>query len=192
MKCAECGKPIKHAYYINGIAYGYNCYKQKLALIYKQWEDEHNKEYSIECFAAMQVFQNKASSNFYDSICKQWNDCKKLTAKQLNCIKKGFTTKEKIQFWTIWHSLTIDEGTKRSIPLWIESEIQNFAEYTDNKAVINCLLTKYKNGFHFLYDIEDDPEIIYIMPNGKNNKQLNEHLNDEYIEVVKVVKGCQD
>ena len=30
----------------------------------------------------MQVFQDKKSNSFHDSICKQWNECKKLTAKQ--------------------------------------------------------------------------------------------------------------
>ena len=44
LKCAECGRPIENAYYLNGKAYGYNCYKQKLAIIYKQWEDEKNAE----------------------------------------------------------------------------------------------------------------------------------------------------
>ena len=59
IKCIECGKQINNPYYINGKAYGYSCYKKQLALIYKQWEDERNKEYSQDCFAVMQVFQDK-------------------------------------------------------------------------------------------------------------------------------------
>ncbi len=190
MKCAECGKEIKNAYYINGKAYGYNCYKQKLALIYKQWEDEKNAEYSAKCFAAMQIFEGKGSNSFHDSICKQWNECKKLTAKQLECIINRFTTKEKIDFWCIWFTLTNDTMTKKSISSWIESEIQktfSFGNFIENEAVINCLLydIKYKNGFHFCHDIDDEPEIIYI----SENKYLQENINDEYIEVLKVVES---
>lgn len=193
LKCAECGKPIENAYYINGVAYGYNCYKQKLTLIYKQWEDEHNKEYSIKCFAAMQIFQGKKSNSFHDSVCKQWNECKKLTAKQLECIIKGFTAQEKINFWLVWHSLTNDENLKSDLASWLENEIQDFSEHVENEAVINCLLSgiRYKkHGFHFLRDVNDS-ETVYIMENGKNNKRLNENLEDEEIEVIKIVEGCQ-
>ena len=52
VKCSECGRLVKNAYYINGKAYGYNCYKQKLMLIYKQWEDEKNAEYIINVLNA--------------------------------------------------------------------------------------------------------------------------------------------
>ena len=186
MKCAECGKEIKNAYYINGKAYGYNCYKQKLALIYKQWEDERNAEYSAKCFSAMKVFEGKKSNSFHDSICKQWNDCKKLTAKQLECIIKGFTSKEKIDFWCIWCELTNDECLKWSIPSWVMSEIYKngcVKDYIENEAFINCLLNErsYKKGFYFVYDVEDKQ--CYI----EQIKYLNEAMEDEYSEVLKVI-----
>ncbi len=190
MKCAECGKEIKNAYYISGKAYGYSCYRQKLALIYKQWEDEKNVEYSAKCFAAMQIFEGKGNNSFHDSICKQWNECKKLTAKQLECIIKSFTTKEKIDFWCIWFSLTNDENLKRGIPDWIEAELYKnhcVSDYIENEAVINCLLydRRYKNGFHFCHDIDDEPEIIYI----SGNKYLQENIENKEIEVLKIIKG---
>lgn len=188
MKCAECGREVKNAYYINGKAYGYNCYRQKLALIYEQWEDERNAEYSVKCFSAMQIFENKKRNSFHDSICKQWNEYKKLTAKQLECIIKGFTLKEKIDFWCIWFSLTSDECLKRSIPKWIETELyKNYciADYVENEAVCNCLLydRKYKNGFYFFHDIDDKPGQIWI----SEIKNLEEDIEDEYIEILKVV-----
>ena len=108
LKCADCGKTIQNPHYLNGKAYGYSCYKKQLALLYKKFEDEKNAEYAKECFAAMQIFERKKSNSFHDSICKQWNECKKLTGKQLICIEKGFTPKEKIDFWCIWFTLTED------------------------------------------------------------------------------------
>ena len=122
LKCAECGRPIENAYYLNGKPYGYNCYKQKLAIIYKQWEDEKNAEYSTKCFAAMQIFQNKKSNSFHDSICKQWNDCKKLTAKQLNCITKGFNFNETISFYKVWFLLANEENKKKIAELEQQAE----------------------------------------------------------------------
>lgn len=192
VECADCGRkiPICNAHYINGKPYGYSCYKKQLALLYKQWEDEKNAEYSAKCFAAMQVFEGKKSNSFHDSICKQWNDCKKLTARQLECIIKGFTDQENIKFWIIWQQLSNDECLKWSIPAWVDRKIDNYADYMENEAIINCLLydsVYKKRGFHFYRDKEYNQEKIGIM----SNAELNDNLEDEEIEVLKVVEGIR-
>ena len=64
----------------------------------------------------------------------------------------------------------------------------------ENEAIINSLLfdRKYrKYGFHFYRDVEYDSERICIMDNGKDNRTLNENIEDEYIEVLKVVEGMR-
>lgn len=194
VKCSECGRLVENPHYINGKPYGYNCYKQKLAIIYKEWEDERNAKYSAKCFAAMQIFQGKRNNSFHDSICKQWNDCKKLTAKQLECIIKGFTFDETISFYKVWFLLANDEN-KKAIACWTEIIInkeRKFSDFVEDEEVHNILLTdiKYKkHGFHFWHDIEDEPEDIFISCNGKNDSNLQENLEDEYIEVLKVVKS---
>lgn len=194
VKCSECGRLVENPHYINGKPYGYNCYKQKLAIIYKQWEDEKNTEYSEKCFAAMQIFQGKKSNSFHDSICKQWNDCKKLTAKQLACIIKGFSFNDTISFYKVWFLLANDEN-KKAIACWIEMIInkeRKFSDFVEDKEIHNILLAdiKYKkHGFHFWHDIDDEPEDIFISENGRNDRLLNENLEDEYIEVLKVVKS---
>lgn len=188
MKCAECGKEIINAHYINGVAYGYKCYKQKIAVIYKQWEDEHNLEYSVKCFSAMEVFKDKKYNSFQQSVIKQWHDCKKLTAKQLESIIRGFSLAEKINFYCIWYSLSNEYLTKKSIVNWIELDIQKnllFNKYMGNEAVNNALLYKYANGFHYWKDVDDD--VISISDNGRDNKYLNEAENDEYKEILKVI-----
>src|SRR5574344_1150877 len=190
MKCSLCGKEIKNLYYINGKIYGYNCYKQQLALLFKQWEDEKNYEYSVKCFSAMKIFENKKSSSFHDSIIKQWSDCKKLTSKQLDCIVKGFTLSERIDFESIWSTLTRDDCLKRSISSWIESNLhknQKFIDYIENESVNNAILYRYKKGFHYVKDVEDGNDMIFIMDNGRSDKNLNESLNDEYLEVLKII-----
>lgn len=144
----------------------------------------------------MQVFEGKKSNSFHDSICKQWNECKKLTARQLERIIKGFADQENINFWIIWQQLTSDECLKWSISSWVENAINKnkngFADYIENEAVINCLLydrTYKKEGFYFSHDLEINPERVYIMRNGKNNFHLQEDMKDEYIEVLKVVEA---
>lgn len=195
VQCADCGRkiPICNAHYINGKLYGYSCYKKQLALLYKQWEDEKNAEYSAKCFAAMQVFEGKKNNSFHDSICKQWNDCKKLTARQLECIIKGFTKSEKINFWLIWHQLSNDEMLKSSIPLWLEKEIDDYTDYMENELFINCLFSyrKYRHGFHFYHDIAIYPDRIHMMENGVRNIYLQENKEDEEVEIIKVIEGIQ-
>ena len=187
MKCECCRKTIINPYYLDGKVYGYNCYKKALALKYIQWEDERNKEYSIKCFSAMEIFKNKKLNSFHDSIVKQWNDCKKPTVKQLECIIKGFTDTEKFSFWLIQINLTQNEMTKKSLAAWIENDInkrQAWKEYIDNEQVNNSILndSKYKRlGFHYYKDIEDD--FIAI----ESNRYLEENQQDEYTEVLKVI-----
>lgn len=203
MKCAECGKTIRNAYYINGIAYGYNCYKAKLAIIYKQWEDERNQAYSVKCFSAMQIFTGKRSNSFHDSICKQWNDCKKLTAKQLECIIKGFTFSEMIKFYKVWFSLA-DTETKKHISSWSINLIfknQKLADFLEDEVIHEIIKNgrEYEGGFHFYKDV-DYPKDIFISANGRyirrkyrkggkkfDNSFLEENLNDEFIKVLKVI-----
>ena len=197
MKCATCGKEIKNAHHINGKVYGYNCYKMQLAIIFKQFEDEKNHEYAIKCFSAMEVFASKKSNSFHDSIVKQWNDCKKLTARQLECVIKGFSDIETIEFYKVWFLLTNDNFTKKSILSWIERIIDKnkmWFSYMEDETVMNiflsdCFINKYKNGFHFYNDIEIDSEKeVYIMENGRDNKRLKATQEDEYLRIYKIIK----
>lgn len=202
MKCADCGREIKNAYYLNGNMYGYNCYKRKLALIYKQWEDERNAEYSAKCFAAMEIFKNKKSNYFHDSIVRQWNNCKKLTAKQLECITKSFSESETIEFYKVWFLLATDE-LKKGISSWLENLILRTKTtylYMNDDEAVNILLFNHPSGIHFLRDIEDDETDVFFMDNGKylRRKQqgkkvydrcyLEENKNDEYYEILKIAE----
>ena len=196
MKCAMCGKEIKNAHYINGKAYGYNCYKMQLAVIFKQFEDEKNHEYATKCFSAMEIFTNKKNNSFHDSIVKQWEDCKKLTAKQLEYIIKGFTNTETIEFFKVWFLLTDNDSTKKDILHWMECTIDKnkmWFNYMNDETVLNIFLSdfiinKYKHGFHFWNDIEIDSEKeIYIMENGRDSKRLKETQEDEYLKIYKII-----
>ena len=72
------------------------------------------------------------------------------------------------------------------------SKERKFSDFVEDEEVHNILLAdiKYKkHGFHFWHDIDDEPEDIFISENGKNDRLLNENLEDEYIEVLKVVKS---
>ena len=96
--CCECGKPIKHRHYLDGKCYGYNCYRQALSIKYAKLTEIHNAVYAADCEAAISVFIGKKSSTFHDSICKQWKDCGKLTAKQLEAVRKCFTDTETLSY----------------------------------------------------------------------------------------------
>lgn len=202
MKCAECGKAIKNPHFINGIAYGYNCYRQKIALIYKQWEDERNVDYSVKCFAAIEVFKNKKTNSFHESIIKQWNDCKKLTAKQLECIIKGFCDSEKLSFYKVWFLLAYGNN-KNSIASWMEILIRKIgvSHFVDDEEVHKILLCIYPQGIHFWRDVEDMETDVHFTENGKytgRNRETKErfydscfldaNIEDEYIEVLAIIK----
>lgn len=202
MKCAECGKTITKVHYIGGKAYGYNCYKKKLAIIYKQWEDERNAEYSAKCFSAMEIFKNKKNDSFHDSIINQWNACKKLTAKQLDCIINGFSVAETINFYKIWF-LVANEETKKCISSWLEQVMYKHKivyKFVHDEEVHKILLVCHPSGIHFLKDIEDSDEDVFFRDNGiwtrkkdENTKKkiydksfLEDDQEDEFFRILKV------
>lgn len=175
--CAECGKEIKNPHYLNGKLYGYNCYKKELAILYKQWEDERNTEYSAKCFSAMEVFKTKKSNSFHDSIVNQWNNCKKLTAKQLECIIRGFTLEETISFYKLWFLIANKENQK-GISSWLENIILKnkiVFKIVHDEEICNILLVNHPSGIHFIKDIDDSEEDIFFRDNGKYTRKKNEN-----------------
>lgn len=203
MKCCVCGKEIKNPHYINGKPYGYNCYKQKLAIIYKQWEEVHNAEYSAKCFAAMEIFKNKKSNSFHDSVVEQWKAYKKITGKQLECIIKGFTVDETIAFYKAWFIIATKD-TKKNISGWVEQIIiKNKITYkfVYDEEVHKILLILHPSGIHFIKDKDiEEPEDIFFCENGKwirrkdeNGRKiydtcfLNKNKKDEYYQILNII-----
>lgn len=195
--CTECGKPIENPHYINGKPYGYTCYKRemsiRLAKIKLEKQEQRNKEYTCECFCAMEIFANKKPGRFHDSICQQWNACKKLTINQLKAIKNSFTTMEKIMFYALQANLQEDRHYQSSMAEWTETEIYRLNSVEKQKTLVNnelinqtiLKIRKYKKGFAWIFDSDyngifvdklstyeteqDDPEIKLlkmVMPEG--------------------------
>lgn len=87
-KCTKCGKEIKNTYWLNGKAYGYNCYKQELAMILAEKERLANEKYKIDVAATIEVLKNRTKLNdFLKSIVKFYEEKGFLSQKQIKCIK---------------------------------------------------------------------------------------------------------
>lgn len=120
-----------------------------------------------------------------------------MTAKQLQCIENGFTDKEKISFFLIWQQITSDKKLKSHIASLVEKVIRKnfgFQDYIEDEAVINCLLynREYRHGFHFYRDKEIEPEKVHMAKNGINNMCLTEDMEEEYIEILKIIEGIKN
>lgn len=194
VKCAICGKNIKNIYHIQGKIYGYNCYQKELALLYKKYEDEKNAEYSAKCFAAMQVFKNKKSNTFHDSVCKQYDECRMLTAKQLDCVVKSFTKNELLEFYILHFSFTKKDSTKRDIAYSVYNIIKdkhynNICDehIVDREDITSILLyvDDFKRGLFFYKDYIINK--IFMQKAGINDFYLKEYQEDEEVEILKTV-----
>lgn len=190
IKCTDCGRELEliNAHRLNGKFYGSSCYKKQLAIIYRQFEDSKNAEYSAKCFSAIEIFRNKKPSNFQRSILAQWDECHKLTSKQLNVIIKDFTPSQFIEHLEILFALGNYE-TKKYCSNWIIHTMgQNRLEsnYINNESINQILLTDHslKDGFYYVYDI-DYPENVYI----RQIKHLDSDQNDEFCHVVKIIEA---
>jgi hypothetical protein len=192
MKCVSCGKSIKNAHALNGKNYGYSCYRQQLALIRKEWEDANNFEYAMECIAAMEIYKNKRDTPFKISICNQWQAYNKLTAKQLDCVKKSFNAKEKIEYYKILFNLTKDSKNKEDCANWMHDLIREnrlAKNYLNDVLLHEILMTLpyngYKYGISFIQDVETGN--VFIISNGKNSSNLNDYYGDDEFKILKVI-----
>ncbi len=192
-KCVVCGKAIQNIYKLNGKIYGYNCYQKELALLYKKYEDEKNAEYSAKCFAAMSVFKNKKSNKFHDSVCEQYENCKKITAKQLECVERSFTKNEMLEFYVLYFSLTKKGKTKRDIAYSVYNTIRDRHYYIYDEAIMNredvanilFYVDELRRGFFFLKDYFTNK--IFIEKVGIEDFYLKEYQEDDKFEVLKIV-----
>lgn len=191
--CTECGKPIEKPYYIDGKPYGYTCYKREIAIRLAKMklaeQEEKNARYSCECFCAMEIFKNKKSGRFHDSICQQWNACHKLTINQLKAIRNTFSTMEKVFFYALQASLQEDKHYQRSMAEWTETELyrlktQEQKTLIDNELINNVLfkIKKYKDGFVWIFDSDYDGIFIIKLSAYETEK------DDPEITLLKVIK----
>ncbi len=218
VKCAECGKPIINCHYLDGKIYGHECFKRALALKMVKFTDNHNALYNAKCVAAMAVYAPKKSSRFHDSICQQWNDCGKLTSKQLSCVKDSFNTIDKMDYYgnlfTIFEQMPDDafackdfvdrEDCYKTFILWFfEYTYGHRCEFYEHlfknrdffSGILNCA---YPQGYYFA---KEDGQ-IFVRAIGSlrcertdnmrrhytKSEFLIEDLDDEDIEILDIIK----
>lgn len=206
MKCAMCGRKINHTYYLRGKWYGYNCYRQQIALLKIELEEKHNSEYEQRCYAAMEVFAAKSPGEFHDSICDQWSNCHKLTGRQFKVILDMFTASEMILYWTNLFYLTDSDDLKQSASKYMWNNLSGCRnqkltkQFIDNEAIYPILLycnekRWHKNGFViWAEDIDDSRTNFYrIEKCGKDDKNLKETQEQESrfedVKILKVVRS---
>ena len=191
--CTECGKPIEKPYYIDGKPYGYTCYKREMAIRLAKMklaeQEEKNARYSCECFCAMEIFKNKKSGRFHDSICEQWDACHKLTINQLKAIRNSFSGSEKVVFYALQANLQDDKHYQENMAEWTETEINRLKTqeeqklFIENNLINNALLKirKYKNGFVWISDSDYDGIFVDRLSTWEKEKQ------DPEIKLLKMI-----
>lgn len=145
----------------------------------------------------MSVFKNKKSNKFHNSVCEQYENCKKITAKQLECILRSFTKNELLEFYILYFSLTKKDSVKRDIAYNVYNTIKdkhynNICDETImNREDITSILfyiDEFKRGFFFYKDTLINK--IFIEKTGSERSQrsiLKDYQEDEDIEILKVI-----
>lgn len=113
-KCIKCGKQIKNTYWLNGKAYGYNCYKQELAMILAEKERLANEKYQLDVAVTVEILKNRNKLNdFLKSIINFYEEKGFLSYKQMECIK--LTDQEKFEKWLTVHEMSENEERKEEL-----------------------------------------------------------------------------
>lgn len=113
-KCTKCGKEIKNTYWLNGKAYGYNCYKQELAMILAEKERLANEKYQLDVAVTIEILKNRTKLNdFLKSIINFYEEKGFLSYKQVECIK--LTNQEKFEKWLTVYEMSDNQDRKEEI-----------------------------------------------------------------------------
>ena len=198
--CTKCGKEIKNIYMLDGKIYGYNCYKMELAKKYKNFIDAKNLKYTLVAMAAIETYKKHKEAtawgkDFKTSILKQFDDCGKLTYKQLSCIVKRFNKFEKLDNDLLVSTLYKDNGLvdeykeicKDIKYYFIKSEI--IEKYKYNELFQQCIRDSRKVHMN-IYAERDRGEnkvYYYILTDKKLKEYISEAKEDDDTEVIEVI-----
>jgi hypothetical protein len=211
-KCCTCSKEIKNIYRLDNKNYGYNCYKLALALKMAKLQDIKNNEYALKCFATIEVFKNKEFSrewnnNFKKSILDQWENCKKLTGGQLNCIIKKMDNKELFEIKLIYALVSTDDkyelcndifyDCKQRIDTLInyknDSRLHEVLKYTIEKMNKSRVRRNKELKAYYIINYEECEE-LRVEGMEKNfyelcsNKKLEKYKNDEDVKILEIIE----
>ena len=198
MKCSKCGKEIKNIYKLDGKVYGYNCYKMALAEKYKNYIDSKNLKYSLTAISAIEIYKDHKETSswgkdFKDSILKQFNDCGKLTYKQLSCIVKRLNKDETVEYniltaYMFKTNNLLEEYRQQCKDIeYYYSKNDIIEKFKTNELFLQAIKDSHKRHMNIYCEIDLDAE-------EKNNKhwyivsdkKLNEAI--EYSEEYKDIK----
>ena len=198
--CAKCGKEIKNVYMLDGKIYGYNCYKMELAKKYKNFIDAKNLKYTLVAMATIETYKKHKETtawgkDFKASILNQFDDCGKLTYKQLSCITKRFDKFEKLDNDLLISTLYKDNGLldeykeicKDIKYYFTKSEV--IEKYKYNELFQQCIRDSRKAHMNIYseYDRDENKVYYYILTDKKLKEYISEAEVDDCIEVMEVI-----
>lgn len=201
-KCVTCNKEIRNIYKLDNKIYGYTCYRKALALKYINLQQEKNKTWNLQAASVIEIYKNKKFSkkwnlDFQSSILEQFNNFKKLSGRQLECILKSFTDLEYFSFkllnWELdsenkelekWLFNSLRSGSKSSYYL------ENFKNNDSVKAVINSYARNNTcNRKYCIITTIDEYKDVYcrLKNTDKKDKYIKEAKKDkEEIEIIEL------
>jgi hypothetical protein len=203
-KCCTCSKDIKNIYRLDGKNYGYNCYRLALALKMAKLEEIKNNEYALKCFATLEVFKNKEfnrewNNNFKNSILLQWNDCKKLTGKQLNCITSKMNNIELLEIELIYALISEDDRDKLCIDIFYSCKQYFLVNFKNDKRLHEILKYTIKRMNEYRIRKNKELKTYYIVSYRDivleeefndlcSQETLDKYKNDEDLEMIEIIE----
>ena len=177
-KCTKCGKEIKNTYMLNGKAYGYNCYKQELAMVLAEKEKLANEKYQLEIAATIEILKNRSNLNdFLKSIINFYEEKGFLSNKQMKCIK-----------------LSKDEQLEKMLIMgtFDKNQIKDLlTEYTNlnDERLINMIQDQVRKNGERKYSIirTKDIDEDYTVTRLVEYNRLEVYTKDKYLELLEII-----
>ena len=198
-KCTKCGKEIKNTYMLNGKAYGYNCYKQELAMVLAEKEKLANEKYKIDAAVTVEILKNRNKLNdFIKSIINFYEEKGFLSYKQMECIK--LTDQEKFEKWLTIYEVSTDSYRKEEI----EDRIYNMLYdkiYELNVNIYDERLIALLRANKKIQRRVQKGKVVSVLKYRNNNKLittidfvnlkiLKEELKEDEIDFIEGIEIC--
>lgn len=192
MKCSSCGKEITNVYFLDGKAYGKNCYKMALVVKFQAQEEIKNQEYYNKCCVLVAVakenvkeIRSESKINFMNSVIEQFEKYTKMTMKQFQCLYDNLKDEYKIdyEYRLIELNDLTERETKRELKkLYKRAFTANLETKLLNKDYFKEILkAEFKNGYVL---VKEDKEYLQDI---KYLADIKEDAKDGILEIIEVV-----
>lgn len=185
MKCDKCGREHKNNYKFNGKNYGYNCYREIIALYYA---DINNKKAELEKGRMLNLLNMKPEDNFSKNCFEFYNEKGFLSPSQVSILVNKLSKVDEVELKI--KDILLEDSKEKYINNRIYVEFRGLGCDIVVKAIKNVFISNIISDLNLkVIEYKDiDEDFMYTRIVNEKDYQREVEKVDEYTEFFREVK----